>query len=150
MAPSLDVCFPVGAFGIPDRKIHKLEIVFRGSKEQIEIAERIEVAEVRTVGGNGVIRPLAEGLGAAQRVFDVLAQQPGEREAEEAIAEAVRAATDSGVSLQISHISSVARLAYSSRWAIEQALEQVAQARTNGLDVNVDMQPRSLTLIEVK
>jgi N-acyl-D-aspartate/D-glutamate deacylase len=63
-------------------------------------------------------------------------------EAKEAIAEAVRAAAGSGVSLQISHISSVARLDPSSRWAIDQALEQVNQARKNGLDVYFDMHTR--------
>jgi N-acyl-D-amino-acid deacylase len=63
-------------------------------------------------------------------------------EAEESIAEAIRAATGSGVSTQISHISSVARLASSSRGAIEQALEQVVQARKKGLDVHFDMHTR--------
>ena len=63
-------------------------------------------------------------------------------EAEESIAEAVRAAQASGVSLQISHISSVARLASSSRWAVEQALEQVLEAREKGLDVHFDMHTR--------
>jgi len=63
-------------------------------------------------------------------------------EAEESIAEAVRAAAASGVSLQISHISSVVRLATSSRWAIEQALDQVVQAREKGLDVHFDMHTR--------
>jgi N-acyl-D-amino-acid deacylase len=63
-------------------------------------------------------------------------------EAEESIAEAVRAATGSGVALQISHISSVARLSSFSRWAVEQALEQVFAARKRGLDVGFDMQTR--------
>jgi N-acyl-D-amino-acid deacylase len=63
-------------------------------------------------------------------------------EAEESIAEAVRAAAGSGVSLQISHISSVARLVSSSRWAIDQALEQVYKARKTGVDVYFDMHTR--------
>ena len=63
-------------------------------------------------------------------------------EAVEAIAEAVRACAASGARLQISHISSVARLADSGRWAVEQALEQVEAARGRGLDVGFDMHTR--------
>src|SRR5207249_322786 len=64
-------------------------------------------------------------------------------EAAETIAEAIRAGAESGARLQISHISSVARLADSGRWAVEQALEQVQEARGRGLDVGFDMHTRS-------
>jgi N-acyl-D-aspartate/D-glutamate deacylase len=64
-------------------------------------------------------------------------------EAAETIAEAIRACAASGARLQISHISSVARLADSGRWAVEQALEQVEQAWDRGLDVGFDMHTRS-------
>jgi N-acyl-D-aspartate/D-glutamate deacylase len=63
-------------------------------------------------------------------------------EAKETIAEALRACEASGVRLQISHISSVARLADTSGWAVEQALEQVDQARKRSLDVGFDMHTR--------
>jgi N-acyl-D-aspartate/D-glutamate deacylase len=67
--------------------------------------------------------------------------RPGE--ARETIAEAIRASERSGVSLQISHISSVSRLEKDGRRAIEQAIEQVDQARQRGLDVCYDMHTRS-------
>jgi N-acyl-D-aspartate/D-glutamate deacylase len=64
-------------------------------------------------------------------------------EAKETIAEAIRACAASGAPLQISHIASVARLAKDSRWAVEQALVQVEQARAVGLDVAFDMHTRT-------
>jgi len=63
-------------------------------------------------------------------------------QAREAIAEAIRTGASAGIPLQISHISVVARLAEDSRWAVEQALEQVEQARAQGLDVGFDMHTR--------
>lgn len=59
-----------------------------------------------------------------------------------AIAEAIRTARRSGVRLQISHIGVVARLIKDSRRAVEQALEQVEQARRDGLDAQFDMHSR--------
>jgi len=64
-------------------------------------------------------------------------------EARETIEEAINAAERSGIPLQISHISSVSRLARDRRWAIEQAIEQVDRARTRGVDVCYDMHTRS-------
>ena len=63
-------------------------------------------------------------------------------EAEETIAEAIRACSLAEVPLQISHISVVARLAEDGRWAVEQALDQVEEARGRGLDVGFDMHTR--------
>ena len=66
--------------------------------------------------------------------------RPGE--ADKAIAEAIRTAETAGAPLQISHISSVARLADDGGWAVDQALEQVDRARRSGLDVQFDMHTR--------
>lgn len=63
-------------------------------------------------------------------------------EARETIEEAIRTCAAADATLQISHISSVARLAESGRWAVEQALDQVDRARTRGLDVAFDMHTR--------
>lgn len=65
-----------------------------------------------------------------------------EGEAQETIAEAIRTSATANVPLQISHISVVARLTQASRWAVEQALEQVDRARDRGLDVGFDMHTR--------
>ena len=66
--------------------------------------------------------------------------RPGE--AEEAIAESIRTAELAGAPLQISHISSVARLADDGGRAVDRALEQVDRARGGGLDVQFDMHTR--------
>ena len=63
-------------------------------------------------------------------------------EAEEAVAEAIRTAETADAPLQISHISSVARLADDGRRAVDRALEQVDRARSSGLDVQFDMHTR--------
>ena len=63
--------------------------------------------------------------------------------AKETISEAIRTSSASGARLQISHISSVARLEDDGRWAVEQALEQVDRAQAEGLDVAFDMHTRS-------
>ena len=63
-------------------------------------------------------------------------------QAEEAVAEAIRTAETADAPLQISHISSVARLSDDGGWAVDLALEQVDRARSNGLDVQFDMHTR--------
>jgi N-acyl-D-aspartate/D-glutamate deacylase len=64
-------------------------------------------------------------------------------EARETIEEAIRASERSGAPLQISHISSVSRIAKDRRWAIEQAIEQVERARNRGMTVCYDMHTRT-------
>ena len=63
-------------------------------------------------------------------------------EAHEAIAEAIRTSTASGAPLQISHIQVVARLGENGREALEHALQQVEQARDQGVDIGFDMHTR--------
>ena len=63
-------------------------------------------------------------------------------EARETIAEAIRTAATAEVPLQISHISVVARLVEDGGWAVAQALDQVDEARKQGLDVGFDMHTR--------
>ena len=65
-----------------------------------------------------------------------------EGQPEESIAEPIRAARQSGVSLQISHISVVSRLTDESRQAVDRALRQVENARSQGIDVYFDMHTR--------
>lgn len=63
-------------------------------------------------------------------------------EAQETIAEAIRACENSNAALQISHIGCVARLDKSGRRALEKAIDQVDHARNQGLDVSFDMHTR--------
>ena len=64
----------------------------RRAEQQIEIAERIEVAEVGAVGRDALVVGAAQHLGAAQRVLDRLPEQPREGQAEELVAEQVEEA----------------------------------------------------------
>src|SRR5260370_29543989 len=89
MRRALDVGFAVGAFTIANRKMDQFEIVFSRSKNQIEISEWINFTEVSAIGGDHFVITLAEHLGSAQRVFDVLTQKPGERQAEEFVAKKI-------------------------------------------------------------
>ena len=63
-------------------------------------------------------------------------------QARETVAEAVRTAEASGVRLQISHISVVARLAADGGRAVAGAVEQVDEARSRGVDAGFDMHTR--------
>jgi N-acyl-D-aspartate/D-glutamate deacylase len=63
-------------------------------------------------------------------------------QADETIAEAIRAGAAAGLPVQISHIGVVARLERNGRAAIERALEQIARARARGLDISFDMHTR--------
>jgi N-acyl-D-amino-acid deacylase len=63
-------------------------------------------------------------------------------EAKETIAEAIRTADAADIPLQISHIATVARLSPDSRWAVQQAIDQVETARARGQDVTFDQHTR--------
>ncbi len=63
-------------------------------------------------------------------------------QARETVAEAVRTAEASGVRLQISHISVVARLAADGVRAVAEAVDQVDAARRRGVDAGFDMHTR--------
>src|ERR1043165_7962001 len=55
--PAPDVGLAVHPFAIPDRQFDDLERLARRAEKQIEIAKRIELAEVGAVTGDGLIRP---------------------------------------------------------------------------------------------
>lgn len=76
MAPPLDVGFAVGAFAITDGDVADLEVEFVGSEKEVEVAKRIELAEVGAVGGDPLVVFATKHLGAAERVFDALAEEP--------------------------------------------------------------------------
>jgi hypothetical protein len=89
VAPALDVGGAVGAFPIADGDVADFEVLFVGAEEQVEVAERIKLAEVGAVGGDLEVVFAGEDLGAAERVFDALAEEPGESQAEEFIGDHV-------------------------------------------------------------
>ena len=81
MFPALDVGRAVGAFTIADGDIRDLEVEFRGTEEEVEVPEGIEVAEVGAVGGDGFVVRAAQDFGSAEGVFHGLTEEPGEDEA---------------------------------------------------------------------
>jgi hypothetical protein len=91
--PALDIGLPVSPFVIAHRHVDDLEVELGRTKYQIEVAERIEIAEVGSVGGDRIVVGPAQNLGAAQRILDVLAEQPGEGQAEKLVAEEVQKRT---------------------------------------------------------
>ena len=85
MAPSRDICFAVDAFTIANWNFHDLQPHSSGAKNQIEVAERIEVAEKRTVVGQLEIVQTANYLGATQRVLKALSKNEGKSHGKEFI-----------------------------------------------------------------
>ena len=80
MPPPADVRGPVPARAVANRQIDDLESKFRRAEQEVEVSERVELAEVRAVGGDQFVISPCKHLGSAERVFHRLAQQPGERE----------------------------------------------------------------------
>src|SRR6266480_4763446 len=85
VAPTLDVGLTVGSGLITNGQIRNAQVEFRGTEEEVEIAERIEVAKVSAVAGDGIVVGTEQNLGSAKRVFDRLPQQPAEGEAEKLV-----------------------------------------------------------------
>ena len=73
MAPSLDVCFAVGALAITNRHVADFKVQMIRPENQIEIAEGIEVAEVGPVRRDAHVIVLKKNLGPAKRVLQRLA-----------------------------------------------------------------------------
>src|SRR5262249_15534526 len=88
--PALDVSFPINALLVAYRLLNDLQIILCGAENQVEISERIDLAEVGSIGGDHVIISPAEHLGSAQRVLDALAKQPRERQAEKLVTQKIQ------------------------------------------------------------
>src|SRR4051812_24921212 len=67
-----DLGLAVRAVAIADGHLDDLEVLLRGAEEQVEVAERIEVAEEGAAVGDPPVVALEEHLGAAQRVLEPL------------------------------------------------------------------------------
>ena len=85
MAPALDIGFSVRPFPVTYRQVHDSEVQSGRAEDQVEIAERIDLAEVGTVGRDPLVICLAQNLGPAQRVLNTLTEQPRKGEAEELV-----------------------------------------------------------------
>ena len=63
-------------------QVHDAQVQARGAEQQVEVAEGVEVAEVGAVRGDALVVLAVEGLGAAERVAHLLAEQPREEQGE--------------------------------------------------------------------
>jgi hypothetical protein len=77
VAPALDVRLAVRAGLITDWQIEDPQVEFRGAEQEIEIPERIEVAEIGAIAHNGFVVPSKKHFGSAKCVLDRSVQQPG-------------------------------------------------------------------------
>src|SRR5437773_11340403 len=57
VCPAVNICGAVGTLAISYRQISNLQIQSHSAKNQVEIAKRVEVAEVSTIGGDGLVVP---------------------------------------------------------------------------------------------
>src|SRR5688572_26918443 len=70
VTPARDIGFAVGARAVTDRQVEHPQIQLGGAEKQIEIAEWIEVAEVRAVARDLFVLRSKQHLGAAKSIFD--------------------------------------------------------------------------------
>ncbi len=82
MTKALDIGGPVGPLTIAHRDIPDFEVELVGSEKEIEITKGIEITKVATVRREGLVIRACQNLRATERVFDMLAKQPGEEDAE--------------------------------------------------------------------
>ena len=72
MAKPGDVAYAVGAGHVADGEVDDLQIEPTSSEEQIEVPERVEVAEEVAVRRDLLVAPSPQHLGATQGVLDRL------------------------------------------------------------------------------
>ena len=76
MLPSLDVGCTIRTFAVTNGHVYDFLVQFGCPEQKIKITERIEIAKIRTIGGNPLVIRFPKHLGSAQGVFDRLAQKP--------------------------------------------------------------------------
>ena len=84
-----DVGCAVAALLVAHGYFHTLETQRARAEEQIEIAEGIEVAEVAAAGLEVLVIDFPDHLGATERDFEALAQQPWEHGRKEPVGRSV-------------------------------------------------------------
>ena len=73
MPPAADVRLAVRARLVADGEVDDPQVEPRGAEEQVEVAERVELAEVRAAGGDPVVVAPEQHLRPAERVLHLLA-----------------------------------------------------------------------------
>jgi hypothetical protein len=78
MPPSLYLNIPVLPIPVSDRHINNFPIQTGRAEQQVKIAERVEIAEIRAIGHDAGIILLPEHFRSAKSVFNGLAEEPTE------------------------------------------------------------------------
>ena len=86
MTPSLNVRRSVSPGAITNGKINDLQSQLGRAKDQVIVAERIEIPEICPVGNNHLVFVFPEDLGSAECILYRLSQQLGKGHAEELVA----------------------------------------------------------------
>src|SRR3989304_8111966 len=89
VAKARNIRVPVAACSIMDGYFDDLEILLRGAEDQMQVAERIEVAEVRAVTRDRLIVFPKHRLRAAQSIGEALADQVTEDACKKTVAEQI-------------------------------------------------------------
>jgi len=66
MLPSLNIGDAIRSLSVSDREVHDAQVKLRCTEEEVEIAERIEVSEIRPIRHDPVVVSFPEGHGASQ------------------------------------------------------------------------------------
>ena len=76
MAPAVDVGATVLSRPVTNWHLGYFQIEFGRTEKQIEVSKRIKVSEILPVRGNPFVVTAPQNLGAAQRIFNRLSQEP--------------------------------------------------------------------------
>src|ERR1700730_10043149 len=77
-----DLGLPVGATGVADGDLDRLEAELRDAEDELEIPEWIEIPEIAAAGLEPRIIRTAHGFGSAQSIGEALREQPSEQQGE--------------------------------------------------------------------
>src|SRR5512138_3074810 len=90
VAEALDVRLAVDPLPVAGRHVHDAEVLLRRPEDEVEVAERIEVAEVGPVRRDALVVSPPEHLRPAEGVLERLPEEPREGEAEELVRDEVQ------------------------------------------------------------
>src|SRR6202795_2499481 len=90
VAEALDICFTISPRQIPYRNVDDFEAELGRGKEQFEVAERIELAEVFSPGHHALVIVPGDKLRAAQRIAETYIQDGAQHFCKENISHAVQ------------------------------------------------------------
>src|ERR1700686_1302276 len=89
VAEARDLGLPIGAGPVADRQLDDAQVLLGGAEDQVEVAERIDLAEEASGPRDALVVLAEEDLRPAERVLEALLEDGGQREAEHLVADHV-------------------------------------------------------------